>query len=895
MARTTNYKQYTRNQRRAVLDTDYSHGMMSSDGIITEGYLKTLVNMAFEKEHTALIPRPSLRPYHFMFPYDLTDSFGIRDYSHAVTIKDCKECVESGKTYYQTLVGSLNEGSGDTGEIVVFTSEKPENFKTVDTGDDYSYLLRLSEYAYDTGENSVSVLSNVAYSTAELPEIHGLRLSIDPVRRVEFPVGTFAFGNSYYCFTRPELVGTVGSLNKTVFDSTLDPPQYKFETVTPKELSVSEAVSYGYNMLLGSGAYVFNNLHAASTMQFLGILPYEVEVLNGAHQYTNLLMTPKKNQPIDLVCYFDVENNRQYDIIWEWRKTDASDWTEIQRETITFTADTNLTLDNFRPPASDIMVRVSAYYYDNGVLSDFVEKAIVVGFDFTVENYGTAAAVEQKVYDLSTATGMESWNGRLVVWGLPEDPTVLFLSDYNEPAYFPYPNNVVVFDEPIIYAVQFMDTLAVFTTDKLYQVTLASDGNSWQTTVIQSHLKIEPWDKHLIQTVRNMLYFKSGNYYYMMVPKAQSLTGELTLAPITTPITSFFNNFAVNVQNILKETYDYTDDYELISYYNFLDYEDIHNVYLFIFGEDSALLHFDVIYNTVDRTWKVWIYESANILYPYRVSATEPGILATSSVIGAVMGPDTVHPVRIIQLFCWDTHSVRDIYLPDDLMLNYDANATDIDVIYTSLYTDNDDVFWFEDTTWFLNSDYAFWEDDSTTLYLIGVADYYSGFSTIAIKNVLNDVYTHPEEYFTFRNYQFLDTGYRDDELQSKKRYREVQLQVNNLDQRNLCFGMDYILDGAPRKIFYKYDSVQTIDEFDPEYGVSYVESTPYLETELSSIDLTNQWTIDQSLFPEISLWKVRVAISGKGSAPRLKLKSRNNKRYELISINWVSKLMNMR
>jgi hypothetical protein len=87
----------------------------------------------------------------------------------------------------------------------------------------------------------------------------------------------------------------------------------------------------------------------------------------------------------------------------------------------------------------------------------------------------------------------------------------------------------------------------------------------------------------------------------------------------------------------------------------------------------------------------------------------------------------------------------------------------------------------------------------------------------------------------------------------------------------------------------------QIIDEFDPEYGIVYVDSTPFLETDLSDIDITNQWTIDQSLTPEITLWKVRIAVSGKGSAPRFKLFSRNEKRFELLGVNWISRVMNMR
>ena len=49
MARSAPYKQYTRGQRRAVLDTDFSKGMMTTNGLVAEGYVKTLTNFTFEK------------------------------------------------------------------------------------------------------------------------------------------------------------------------------------------------------------------------------------------------------------------------------------------------------------------------------------------------------------------------------------------------------------------------------------------------------------------------------------------------------------------------------------------------------------------------------------------------------------------------------------------------------------------------------------------------------------------------------------------------------------------------------------------------------------------------------------------------------------------------------
>ena len=881
MARQAPYKQYTRNQRRAILDTDFSKGMMATNGLVAEGYVKTLTNFTFEKDNGSLVPRPSLRPYHMIMPdmsFDIEDAPFLLD--EGLAIKDVKECVEDGKTYYQIVLGMVSEESDTEGPLIFVTSERPNSHQLLELSEDYSYDLR-----YTNGVYSDPVTAK--FYSSELPVIHNVPLNEDPIRRTEFPVGTFAFGNSYYFFGDD---GEHQGLFRTVFDNESVPKKYNAEYVEPKALSVSEAVAYGYNMLLRNDAYTFTNTLGVGSFQFEGILPYVLETdTQGNHLHSKLLMKPKANQLIDLVCYYSAPNNSTYEIVWESRETTSSDWTQLKTETVTFAEGTQLVLDGFNPQNKDLMIRVSAYTTG----SDRIEKAMVVGFDFSGASQGAASFLDQKIYDLSTATGMESWNGRIVLWGLPEDPTILFISDYNEPSYFPYPNNITVFDEPIIYAVEFMDSLVVFTTNKIYQVT--NEDGVFKSTVLQSHLSVNTWDKHLIQTVRNMLYFKSGNYYYMMVPKAQSLTGELTLAPITTPITSFFDNFAVNVDTVLRETYDFTDTYELITYYNFLDYEDVHNIYLYKFEGSSALLHFDVIYNTVDRTWKIWVYESAYMLYPFKHNATETGLLGTTNLIDARSkeAPDTEDLRRIIQVLTWDKMSVRGSYLPNGTTIYYDPSQTSVSLDQRRVVIPADVAHLDENGVLVFGEQYA--DLVGSRAVLLGVGDYYSGFYVNDVFNTLKDVFINSDEYFTFRNYQFIDTGYRDDEVQAKKMYRELQLQINNLDKKNMDFGMEFILDGAYRKIFYKYDTNQAIDEFNPDYGIVYVDSTPFLETDLNDIDITNQWTIDQSLVPDITLWKVRIAISGKGSAPRFKLFSRNEKRFELLGINWISRVMNMR
>jgi hypothetical protein len=134
------------------------------------------------------------------------------------------------------------------------------------------------------------------------------------------------------------------------------------------------------------------------------------------------------------------------------------------------------------------------------------------------------------------------------------------------------------FSESIIYILPYLDDLLVFTTSKLYSIRLGVDGLSWTVNNIQGNLNIKEDDIHLIQVVKNMVFFKSGNYYYMVVPKASVTTKELTIAPISRPVEPLFDTFKSTIDKAIKTIYDYSDGMELLYYYNFLDFEDVHNV-----------------------------------------------------------------------------------------------------------------------------------------------------------------------------------------------------------------------------------------------------------------------------------------------------------------------------
>lgn len=910
MAVVSPYKKYKRGQRQANVETTFEKGMMYSEGTVLDGYVKTLVNFDFTQDgKNALKPRAALVTGEVIVP-DMDDEFELpadqeafdEDFLDSDTVlKYSKECVENGVEYRQFIFGKPDVNGGnstDSGKIWVSTSKRQiDDFEDVVVSEYQTYLEESSSSFYTVG----------------LTEIHNVELVDDA--KCAFPVGAF-MGNSFYFFDH---VGH-GPLKKTVFQS----DRYVFDTVEERELKASEAVNYGYNML-SSTPYKFDDaVGTSSSFEMDGILPYD------SASSDHLMMTPKANTRVWFKCNYAAPAH-EYKIVWSWKEVSGTDdWTEFFEDTYDFA---NLPEDSEHHPilydlvadlvvpAKEIMVRCEAYNLDSQT-PDIVERAMTIGFDFTLDPESTTRNSQPESYDLSSATGMTSWKNRLVVWGVPKDPTILFISDLDEPGYFPYPNNITVFDEPIIAVTELMDSLIVFTKSKAHQVALNEDGTSWTSTVIQSNLYIETWDKHLIQSVRNMVYFKSGNYYYMIVPKAQSTTGELTIAPITTPITDFFNHFKANVSGVFKDCFKQLDEdgniiqhvpEMLVTYYNFVDYDCIHNFYVYKDVENHVYVHFDIIYSVVDRYWKINIYESAHFLYPFRNDATQTGLMAGTSVhkivYESVDEDDTKHHIgdivykRLVQLFKFNPLYTQDLYIPADLEMAYYGAQQDIEVHGEILVLPDTFSYYISEIEDLVlsNNRVRLHLLKYEWLYLVSDWAWIDGFYKAKLRDaVLEEASAYLADNAVFPNRQFLDTGYRDATPFIYKRYRELQLQINDPENNDMEFGMDFQIAGEPRNTDFLYEVSQAIDEIQQDSGIVYIDATPYLYTGDETIDKVNQWQIKHGIpnddeHIKVSLWKVRAAVSGKGVAPRMRLYTKSMFNYQLLGINWIYREMNMR
>lgn len=817
------YKKYKRGTRVHQVEEGFGLGMDFTDTPLNEGFLKTLVNYNMKDKGEILVPRDGLRTFELAVnSAKIISGSEPVEYVENMLLTQGRECAEeNNKHYKQIILGVPSEVPIPdtklyTGQAYVGTVYSP--------GDTYEDDTEVFPEIEDVALHNMHIesIGAVPFKKPRKAKIHGM--PITDTTYIAQAIGTFAFNNSYYCFRDGALVHT-----KLTKHEDTEKFCYAPEPVEPKVITPKEAVMWGYNML-SEEPYQFENINSAGVIQFLGLLPYDE---NGA-----LLLSPQVNQTLYLKCNYAVANGAKYTIKWEWKEPIAASWTTIKTETRVFNDLTDLTAE-VSIPSQQAMIRISASGWTSGEENDYVDQVLTVGFNFDKAAYGSTANVTAKKYTLSSASGMCYWANSIVLWGIKEDPTLLFVSDVNDPGYFPYPNNADLFDEPVVHAKPLLDDLIVFTTTKVYLLTRTEDGLTWTKKCIQDNLDIQDWDVHLIQTIKNMVFFKSGNYYYMVVPKLNSATGELVIAPISKNIMNFFDNFKPSVQEILKLLYEYNKDITLVHYYNFLDFEDVHNMYVFQ-TEEGVLLNFDLLYNTISRSWRVHLYESSGILVPYKQDATKKGILMSLVPVSQRWETDEIHTGILpgIQFLQFVERNPVDLYAPANIK------------VYQALDT---------------------LPEEAEEMVLV----------------------SH------FKNYQYLDTGYREHSTDFNKRYRELQLKINNESLIPLQFHHNFWLDGHLQQTFEKYEVRHDIDPESPDYGTLFLERVLQNTFEILGTTVLAEyetdlecWMLDKSMFPDITTVKVRMPASGKGMTPRLQLLSFNESIFELMNIAWVFRPM---
>lgn len=820
------FKTYQRTQRIQDTNISFANGMSFTDAPLSEGFSRLLVNYDFGTESTTLVPRGGL----------LTTGDGLCTYEGTslpltgdMSIVAGNKVTHNGIEYKQIIIGKI-------------TLQTPYDLYI---GDAWVVTCKGNKLSYTPLNDTLAGTYRCYFTKPNVGEASIHSVPLQESAYIKKHIGTFAFNGEYYYFTND------GKLRHTKFDELSE--KFITEVVTPFEITQSEAQNSLYNMLL-TEPYNFTCLPTGSIFSMTGFAPFEIDRITGVigslkirpndgEEYAYKMYYNYPGADITPIC-FHIEYNTGANSVWHSVARDESEEFTPSSEPFVFKG---IRIDSkfaqFRIYA--VKKADTAFNSSKQLTIESLAKGVVLTASF---NYAGKDVIDGttnldlKTYDLSYARGMTYWKNRIFLFGARErsedkiDNTLLIASDPNRPDWFPYTANADIFDEEIMYIQPMLDDLLVFTAHNLYSLTLSSDGLSWTKKHLQSNLNIKPWDLNLIQIVKNMVFFKSGNYYYMVVPKLTSASGAgLAIAPVTKNIQGLLDNFLPTVRQIVDDLYNFslytryrdraktTYSLQLVHYYNYLDYEDIHNTYLFevikhtktaydvktgtyIF-EDSrpVLLNFSLLYNTVSRTWRIYIVESERMVQPLFMNATSRG------TYGSLVKFDGKACLQFLEYS--DT------------------------IFHDSYIKQNESI--------------------------ISRAD-------------------------IFKNWQYFDSGNMEQNSDMKKRFREYQFKINNASNAALEFYSGFFIDKLTRTYEMRYNEEEIPDNDETNVSTVVIDAVPSHELSDTSSDIAwttlGKWRLGISKFPNVNIWKIRIPTSGKGYLPRTVLISYNENDFEILS-----------
>lgn len=630
---TDGYKEYGRLERYITVEDSFNRGMTYENRPLENGYSKLMVNFDLRNQGTSLVPRGGVHTIK-----DIPTEVNISEYYvHHTDYCYVSTADGSDATLRRYVLLAKANGTEFLLSNVIVLIEQ----------DNGNYAVCQASLTGNYTSKCMTVLTQIhdILLTDRIADGGGLHVSVDA--NTYMP----AYNSTTNTYSMLKLVAKESGNGYTA----------ELQTVSPYEPLPAQAINTGYNMLKPA-PYTFE-CGKSTSVQILtldGVIPYEAD-----------LQTVKLNANVgESIVYkliYRVPSNAaegtKYRVAWSVKNLDDGTTTtklQTMRQSKEYTPGEDITLDY---TVAYKQCTIVAEVYDAAVVNahtfvsdedDYrnipVLKAITVSSYYTFNNNsGSNANLTMKEYDVSSCVGVCAWQQRVVAWGVNGARGAIWFSQPNQPDYFPYPNNVEIIQEEVIHCVPYLDNLLVFTGTRLYSISVVSDANGtyFSTKCVQERLIMTKEDASTILIVKNMVYFKSGAYFYMIVPSAKG-TGELQVAPVSNPIVALLDSFNSSVKQIVEDTYDINnllefvtdkDHYELeyLSFTDYLDGSTVRNVYRIKMtvirkGYDDYTIHFNLSlnYDTVLRVWTAYLYQvGVNPIIPFQNSITDSMIHLT--------------------------------------------------------------------------------------------------------------------------------------------------------------------------------------------------------------------------------------------------------------------------
>lgn len=860
MAKThKSYRLTGRLPRYSTVTSAFANGMYLTNQDIPEGYTKTMINYDIDDTGSNIKPRRGRNKVQVL-DYNGEKKLGavtLTDYIYSYNkteneINDLKDLVLSYGEYTDLSIYSHNvdynkpiytAGISTTIDSNVYAKDENDEWYIVEPGTITN--VETNEFwalYYNKEAEEFNKITNedIGYVTSRT--IKNAYAFQKPFKNeVGRPVGT-VMNNELIAFTGPriryinytsnpernELVNlSAPLLTKLNIVETDNGYKIHRNIIEPREINPAEARTSGYNML-STNPYTLKDT-LGGTVAITGVLPY--------HQDDTVLFNYTLGEDVKFRIYYQYPTTStvvKYKVEVLDLTNNKSDWEVLEEWTNSFNGG-----DPFY------------YTYNVKYTNQSLRFTIRIDDDTTTEYpYPTPPIVvtvdkeysdlEGKVFDLSTCLGMITWQGCVGLYGVDSAKNVIFFSDVDDPSYFPYPYNTIIFDNEILAVYNYLDYLLVVTVDSIWLIT---PGTTIATSVqkrILANLHIPEIDAINLVVLKDQIFFKTDSQFYVLKPNqytsdATDLKNYINSIAIANYTLSFQNEtvdllnkvFVLTWQRLTKEYKKQIrfEDFDVLDTRSIIRNEEVHYIYTIVpkLTDNIILdkLNLHLVYNTISRSWRLYF---------------------------VAIGNDSVY------------------YNP-------------------ILYRNKQSGLFYEFIPYSYNNE----------CYIIISEQTYDSLTD----NVTNGDWELTTEY---NNYTYIDTGNVDLNSIFTKRFREVQFNLMNLTHNTIKFYTDFILDGQEREHATNYEVQHITDINDPDYGLIYVIPIETYNLDLvgmttlaDEITKDDFWAIDLSKYPDLNVVTVRFELQGRGRRGAIRMLNTSLQRYELAGLNWVYRNMNAR
>ena len=211
--------------------------------------------------------------------------------------------------------------------------------------------------------------------------------------------------------------------------------------------------------------------------------------------------------------------------------------------------------------------------------------------------------------DIHNATRINIFNRQIVLYGPYTISNVLFFSKFEVFDYYPFPNNVIEINEPIIWTYNYKDSFIIFGKYNIYMLSGGTTVLDCKLNKIYENLSIKLSDVNLIGTAGNNLIFFNNGEGYIIIPNTYvDNSSNIRIYKLTERISNFFYNPEEYIRLKLKLYNKITKDDNLLFNMNFKLYIQNNEIYIIdnITINNKYTLVTWFIYNQDYKYWRMY-------------------------------------------------------------------------------------------------------------------------------------------------------------------------------------------------------------------------------------------------------------------------------------------------